>query len=505
MVDTGQQTLTIQQTLDLALQHHRAGRLSRAESIYQQVLQSNPNQVDALHLLGAMAHQVGKNDTAVELITKALAIKPDYAEASNNLGLALQELEKSDEAVASYHKALTINPNFAEAWNNLGTAQQDQQQLIDATASYRKAISIKPDYAQAHYNLGTAFEDLRNLGEAMTSYRNALAIDQNFADAHENMAYALLMQGKLKEGWQEYAWRLKTKACEKPILPIEIWPGSSLQGKSIIVYAEQGVGDEIMFSSCIPDLLKQSSDKLFLTCDPRLEALFSRSFPGVLVQGKMRDIDLSWPREHVLPDYSLPTGSLPKFFRNKLEDFPDRLSYLIADSQQRQALRKRYLERGNDVLVGIAWYSNSARYGERKSMTLDDLRPLLEMPGITFIDLQYGDTIEERKAFTAENGVEVFHDDDVDQMNDLDIFASQLAAMDVVVTISNTTAHMAGALGIPTLLMLGSVPIWYWLFKRDDSPWYPSLRLIRQQKTGGDWHEVVEQARNELAAHVGDC
>ena len=134
-------------------------------------------------------------------------------------------------------------------------------------------------------------------------------------------------------------------------------------------------------------------------------------------------------------------------------------------------------------------------------MTLLDLRPLLETPGITFIDLQYGDTLKERNAFTAETGIEVYHDEGVDQMADLDIFASQVAAMDMVVTISNTTAHMAGALGVPTLLMLGTVPIWYWLLEREDSPWYPSLRLFRQHESG-DWQEVVERVGEELAGRV---
>ena len=192
-----QQTLTIQQVIDLAVQHHNAGRLPEAESIYQQILQTNPDQPVALHLLGVIAHQTGKNDIAVDFITKALAIKPDLAEAHSNLGLALQDLGKSEDAISSYRKALALKPDYAEAHNNLGKALKDLGQLDEAVVSCNNALALKPDYAEAHNNLGATFRELRQLDEAVTHFNRALEIKPNYIDAYDNRGHAIdLQRGK---------------------------------------------------------------------------------------------------------------------------------------------------------------------------------------------------------------------------------------------------------------------------------------------------------------------
>jgi len=199
-----QQTLTIQQAIDLGVQHHNAGRLPEAENIYQQILQSEPNHHTALHLLGVIAHQVGKNDTAVDLIARALALKPDLAEAHSNLGLALQDLGKSEDAIASYRKALGLNPDYAEAHNNLGIALQDLGKLDEAVAFYRKALGIKPNYAEAHNNLGSVLQELGKPEEAIASYRKALAIKPDLAEAHNNLGIAIRELGHLDEAVTSY-------------------------------------------------------------------------------------------------------------------------------------------------------------------------------------------------------------------------------------------------------------------------------------------------------------
>ena len=206
-----QQAPTIQQSLDFAVQHHTAGRLPEAESIYQQILQADPNQPVALHLLGVIALQVGNHNTAVDLITKALAITPDYVEAHNNLGLAFKELGKLDEAMASYHKALASKPDYAEAHNNLGTVFQDLGRLDEAIASYHKALATKPDYAEVHNNLGTAFQDLGRLDEAVASYHKALAIKPDYVEARHNLGNALQKLGRLDEALASYHKALDIK------------------------------------------------------------------------------------------------------------------------------------------------------------------------------------------------------------------------------------------------------------------------------------------------------
>ena len=533
----GQQTLPIQESLNLAVRHHIAGDLPKAEGIYQQILQTDPRHPIALHLLGVIANQEGKYDIAVDLITRALAIKPDYADAHCNLGGALNDLGKFDEAVASCHKALAIKPNFAEAHCNLGIALKNLGRLDEAIASYLKALAVKPNFAKAHNNLGNALKNLGRLDEAVASYHKALDFNPDYAEAFQGLGNALqdlgeldeavasyhkaldfkpdyaealsnlgtlqLSLGEFQNGWGNYnnRWSRDDFAAWKKEYDKPLWEGQTLHGKSLLVWEEQGVGERVIFASMIPDLIELGAD-IYLECEKRLVPLFSRSFPTITC-ANMDDPDMG-NAEDTKFDLHAPLGNAGRWLRADLASFPARPPYLVADSQQRQTLRNRYLERGNDVLVGIAWYSKSRIYSVRKSMTLHDLRQLLEMPGITFIDLQYGDTSEERKAFTAETGIEVFHDDGVDQLADLDIFASQVAAMDMVVTISNTTAHMAGALGVPTLLMLETAPIWYWMLERENCPWYPSLRLFRQQERGA-WKGVVEGVCKDLSTRVGGC
>ena len=211
MADAGQQTVTIQQALDLAVQHHSEGRLPEAEGLYQQILQADPNQPVALHLLGLIAHQVGKNDIAFDLITKALAVEPDYAEAHCNLGLVLHGLGKLDEAVASYHKALVIKPDYAEAHFNLGSLLQKLGRLEDAVVSYHKAIVIKPDYAEAHNVLGNTLVGLGRLDDAISSYHKALVIKPDYAEAHNNLGNTLKDQGRLEDAVACYRKALAIK------------------------------------------------------------------------------------------------------------------------------------------------------------------------------------------------------------------------------------------------------------------------------------------------------
>ena len=455
-----QQTMTIDQAIDLGVLHHNAGDLPKAETIYQQILQAEPNQPSALHLLGVIAHQAGENDIAVELIGKALAIIPDYAEAHSNLGLALQKQGKLDDALASYHKAISIKPDYAEAYNNLGSVYHDQGKLDEAIASYNTALAIDPDFDQAIYN----------------------------------KSLILLLFGQFDQGWPLHERRWKSdgfSGMRNFVQPL--WLGKEiLKGKTILLHSEQALGDTLLFCRYA---------KLVSNLGARVILEIPKRFVGVL-QG-LEGVSVFVSKDEELPsfDFHCPLHSLPLAFNTSIGTIPANMSYLVADGGQQKALRKRYHQLGNDFLVGISWNSNSPKYGKRKSMELDDFLPLLEIPNITFVDLQYGDTVNQRSLFTDKMGIEIFHDESVDQMGDLNKFASQVAALDMVVTISNTTAHMAGALGVPTLLMLDTVPIWYWLQGRGDSPWYPSMRLFRQSK-GGDWGSVIENVREKLSEEV---
>ncbi len=495
---------------DIAEGHNNLGDILRelkrreeAIASFQKALAINPDYADAHNNLGVALKDLGRLDEAVASYRKALAINPDFAEAHSNLGSVFRDQRKLDDAVVNFHKALAINPDYAEAHSNLGNALNDLGRLDEAVASYQKALAIKPDYAEAHNNIGGALKELGRFDDALDSYNKALAIDPDYAEAYHGLGLLQLLTGGFQGGWENFnwRWRLERNASNfekhanygKPL-----WRGEAPDGKRLLLWEEQGVGESIIFASMIPDLAERGAD-IILECDKRLIPLYSRSFPAITCLAKDKTLK-GKPADKEF-DFHAPLGNLGSLLRPDLSHFSDRPSYLKAGAGQRSALRGRYLKQGNDFLAGVAWRSKSLNYGEQKSMTLHDLRPLLETPGVTFIDLQYGDTAEERKSFTAETGIDIIHDDGVDQMADLDIFASQVAAMDMVVTISNTTAHMAGALGVPALLMLGTVPIWYWMLEREDCPWYPSLRLFRQRQRG-DWRGVAERVREELAGRI---
>jgi Flp pilus assembly protein TadD len=495
-----QQTLSIQKAIDLAVEHHSAGRLSDAEYIYQQILQTEPSQPVALRLLGTLAHQVGKNDIAIDLLTKALANNPGDAEAHNNLGYAFQALGKLDDAVASYRKALAIDPNYADAHCNLGNAYNELGKTNDAVAGYRKAIAINPDYANAHSNLGLALRDLGKLDEAAASCQRALAIKPDSAAAHLNHSLILLLQGNLKEGWEEFEWGLKIENGKRAYtLQAEMWPGSSLHGKSILVHAEQGVGDEIMFASCVGDLMERSPGKLYLECDPRLEALFSRSFPGVHVHGKTKDVDLSWLGENVRPDFALPIGSLPKFFRNSVAEFPERDAYLTPDPALVEKWRKRLAGLKCGLKIGISWKGGTeANVIKRASIPLPQWRSLLSMDA-TFINLQYGDVTED---FAALGDVHIHDWGDNDPLTDLDNQAALISCLDLVITIDNVTVHMAGALGTKTWALLEKVPDWRWPESFGDSPpLYRSVSLFRQKRLY-EWGDTLKRVETALRQRI---
>ena len=299
-------------------------------------------------------------------------------------------------------------------------------------------------------------------------------------------------RSRIQEGWQEYEWRWNSEiGVLKRDFPQALWQGEDLADKTILVWREQGVGDVILCAGMVPALIA-AGVRVILECDPRLVNLFERSFPDVT------SIALTDPPAPQLLadniDYQIAIGSLGRWLRKTTDQQLVPTSYLTADAVKRDELRESYRAGDERLLVGVSWNSVSDNL---KSLPLLDLSPLAGVPGVKLIDLQYGDTLVERAAFAADVGTEILHDTRIDQLADLDAFAAQVAAMDLVVTVSNTTAHFAGALGIPTWVLLSTVPLPCWLLDRENSPWYPSVKLFRQSQFG-QWADVIERVTSEL-------
>jgi len=505
------------------------GRFDDAVTCFERALAADPGSVLAHYNIGVMRQQQGRLDDAARAYAKALAIKPDYFESLVNLGVVRQAQGRLDDAEAAYRRAIALKPDFAEIHHNLGGVLERGGDFAGAVGCYRRALAIKPDFPLALNGLGVALqrqgddaaaraaferalalqpgfvEALSNLGNlhhrrgrleaAADCFRRAIAIQPDYAEAHRNLAHVLLLAGNFRDGWPEFAWRWRCRDFPSERRPFAApkWSGEPVAGKSVLVWGEQGVGDEVHFAEMVPDLAAAGA-RVVLECERRLAPLFARSFPAVACVARATP---PAPETAGRFDYQTPIGDLGRWLRDDAARFPQRPSYLVADPAKRDALRGNYKAGGGDLLVGVAWISKNPEVGGEKSTALADWRPLAEVPGVRFVDLQYGDTAEERRAFARDTGKAIVHDDGIDQLADMDAFAAQVAAMDLVISVSNTTVHVAGALGVATWVLLNTVPLAVWMRAGETSPWYPSLRLYRQE-TAGAWADVVKRVARDL-------
>lgn len=549
------QTATVEEATRLLL----AGRARSAAQVCEILLAASPADARAWNLLG-MARLAGGDTTgAADCLAKATDLDPQHAGYFNNLGFCLLRLGQARRAETSLSRAVALAPSHAGAWNNLGRAAAELGRHEQARDCHRRALAIHPGDAMAWRNLARAYlasgdldsagaagrealrlqpddphnrlalaEFLNDLGLALTtegrldageaSYREALTLAPDHPVIHQNLGLTLLAAGQLAEGWSEFRWRLfKTgrpfglerfvqAASPKPpswlpvapSLPMPEWRGEGLRGRTILLWAEQGIGDEVMYSGVVPELLDAGAHCVLETIS-RLEPLFKRSFPQaeVLVQSVP-------PHSRLLAgdiDFHASSGSATALRRRNRDDFPVLGPWLRADPTLSLKLRENYRERGDELLVGIAWGSVAPNNGARRSADLAFWTPLLRTPGVRFIDLQYGDTQVARELVAQNLGVAIVHDDEVDQLADLDAFAAQVAAMDLVISVANTTAHMAGALGVPSWVLLSAAADWRW-FDDDRARWYADARLFRQRRAG-DWPELFERVAAELAIWLG--
>ncbi len=480
------------------------GRLDEAAVSYARALALQPELAEAHYNLGNVFHVQNKLQGAVACYERALALKPELAEAHYNLGNALQAQGELDAAIACYERALALQPTKVEALHNLGNALQSQDKLDDAMDCFARVLAIQPDYAQAHYSLGCAFHALGNLDQALACYRIAQDIQPGFAQAGFSQSLAQLLQGNFAAAWPnfELRWQVKNQDHDTPMRPYPqpLWRGEKLASGRVLIWGEQGIGDEIMFAGLIPDVLR-TGNRCLLDCDPRLKPLFARSFPVVeVISGyEPRHNSTYDPQRDPALDIRahLPSGSLPGSFRRGKAAFAATTSpYLVADSAERERFRARYADGDRKRVVGLAWYTNNRKTGRQRSIDLSWFAPLFAPADIRWVSLQYGDhdALQEQAAAA---GVSIVIDRSVDQFSNIDLFAAQVAAMDMVITIDNSTAHLAGALGVPTWVLLPFAPDWRWLQSRTDSPWYPTVRLFRQRQRG-DWRFVLQTVQSAL-------
>ncbi|MBM4136888.1 MAG: tetratricopeptide repeat protein [Nitrospira sp.] len=496
--------MDIDEAIKIVIKQYQAGNLKQAENLCRAILNYQPDNLFVVNYLANILQDQGKIDEAIVWYQKAIEFNPNDFGPYYNLADAFFEKGQTEQAILNYKKTLSLNPEFPWAYNNLGLVLKDLGKLDEAITYFKKAIQLSPKFALAFNNLGNALQYTGHLSDALACYEKALGINSKLSDAKWNIGLIQLTFGNFEKGWKhyEYRWETKESGSHKRDFFKPIWDGSSLKGKRLLIYAEQGVGDEIMFASCFPDAIEQA-DSCIIECDKRLVPIFSRSFPGTTIIERF-NTDNNGAMALLSFDVVIAMGSLPLYLRNSLNNFPSRKSYLIPNAEKVDTWNKRFKALGEGTKIGISWRGGKDAFIKQiRSMVLTQWAEILSIPGSYFINLQYGDVRDELKQIQDELGITIYDWEDADPLKDLDNFAAEISSLDLVISIDNSTVHMAGALGVPVWTLLSFVHDWRWMLNRQDTPWYPTMRLFRQPSPG-DWESVIAKVKDELLKLLGN-
>jgi tetratricopeptide (TPR) repeat protein len=547
-------TRKLSQALGAAISAYNAGKLVEAEKICQQIINSKPNLLDALHLLAIVQFRLGKKETALASLDRvlkvrpdsvkalsdrglilhelnrfeealasydralklrpdhdlalsnrgstlkelgrfeealasydrALKVRPDYAEALSNRGAVLKEMKRFEEALASYDRALKARPDFAEALYNRGVTLHQLNRYEDALASYDRALTVRPDYVEVLYNRGVTLHQLNRFEEALASYDRALIVRPDHADTHCSEAHCRLLLGDFGRGWKKNEWRweigparrVKQNFVQPP------WTGQEdIAGKTILLHCEQGLGDTIQFCRYVPFVVERGAHAILGVQTPLRELMSTLPGPTqIVVEGDP------------LPDFDLYCSllTLPLAFETRLETIPHETPYLRASSEAEISWNARLGPRSRPR-IGLAWSGNPAHKNDHnRSIELSALLPLSCL-NATYVSLQRD--VRAGDAAVLQDWSDLLHfGDDVKNFSDT---AAIISNLDLVISVDTSVAHLAGALGKPVWIILPFVPDWRWLLDREDSPWYPTARLFRQDNTR-EWDSVIARVGTAL-------
>ncbi len=474
------------------------GRLGRSIHALSHAVRLAPGMVEAHNNLGDALASAGRLDEAVIQHRIVVNLRPDDAKTHYNLGAVLQQRQAYEGAEIAYREALKRNPRHTLALNNLGSVLKRLGRPDQAELCHRQALELHPDFAEARYNLGNALQAQGHYKEAEACYEEALVQDPNLATASYNLALLALLRGDLKRGWPGYERRFAAgEVLPNRGIDLPVWTGEGLRGRRLLVWREQGVGDEILFASCYPDLVAWGGGTVVIECDARLVPLFRRSFPKALVRAESCTADAV---ETITPpdcDLQIPAGSLPHRLRDGLTAFEPQLAWLVPDPDQVVLWSRRLAKLGPGLKVGIGWRSQLITDERRSAYTrLDQWGAVLAVPGVTFINLQYDDCADEIQAAESLFGVRIHRWADLDLKDDFDAAAALVANLDLVISPAMSAGELAGALGVPV-----------WRFGGLDwtqlgctvRPWFLSMRLFqpRPGKTLGDVLGVIAKELRE--------
>ncbi len=469
----------LEQKLLQALDYQKAGQIEDSITMYRSLVKDYPKNPNLHNYLGAAVFQLGQSKLAIDHIKKAVTIAPNYAEAHFNLAVALESIGQIQPAIRYYLNTLSLSPNFAQAYNNLGVIYYQQGKLNRAIAIYRRAIEIAPDYALTYNNLGNSMRALGNFEEAIDLYQKAIIIQPNYADCHYNLGTTHLLLGNLSEGWFGHEWRNHHRGFVQPL-----WKGENVGNRKILVYAEQGLGDTIQFFRFIP-LLLEKGIRLIFECQRQLFSLLEPLCQG---QELLEIIERGQP----IPEFDLcvPMMSLPYLLGIcELNLIPNKVPYILPT----QSSNKLTFDT-NSYKVGLVWAGNPKHENDYyRSLPFEQLAPLFSIKTVDFYSLQFGSKTETLIPQSYTNIIT----DLGGNFRDFRDTASAIGQLDLIISVDTSVSHLAGSMGKDVWTLLPANPDFRWLLERNDSPWYPTMRLFRQSKLG-NWPEVISNVKVEL-------
>ncbi|TDY26007.1 glycosyl transferase family 9 (putative heptosyltransferase) [Paraburkholderia sp. BL6665CI2N2] len=472
-------------------------RFDEALASADRALALQPQFPDALNNRGNAQAGLNRPLDALGSFDRAIALTPDFAPAWNNRACVLRDLGRPADALASCDHALALQPNYPDAWSNRGNAFSDLNQPEEAEHCYRRALELAPVFADAWNNLGLTQIDLNQHALALVSYERALAVNPDAAETHWNEALCLLQMGQFEAGWQKYEWRWersRIKASRRSFAQ-PLWLGDfSIDGKTILLHAEQGLGDTLQFCRYAAQVSKLGA-KVVLEVPRELMRLMAT----------LDGVDQLIEAGQTLPSFDChcPLLSLPLAFRTGLDSIPSATPYLFADVETVRQWRDRLHAQADARLkVGLVWAGGNRPHvaelrknDARRSIAFAQLTPLLDVPNVQFFSLQKGPAA--RQLDSAARGEHVI--DYTEELDDFADTAALVANLDLVISVDTSTAHLAGALDKPVWILNRFDTCWRWMLERTDTPWYPRARLFRQPALG-DWDSVMQAARDALNA-----
>ena len=470
------------------------GKLDEAIQAYIKAISIKPDYAEANYNVGVTLKEQGKLDEAIQAYKKALSIKPDYAEAYNDMGVTLHDQSKLEEAIEAYKKALSIKPDYAEAHNNMGVTLQDQSKLEEAIAAYKKALSIKPDYAEAYNNMGNAFKEQGKLEEAIEVFNKAVLVKPNFAEAYNSLAFLKLMTDDWKDGIKLLEWRWKTGRMQnyKRVFKAPQWDGNStLEGKTLLVWGEQGPGDMIIWSACLNYYTKTGAT-VIVECSQKLVKLFTMSFPKITV--RVENKEAKDEKEDF--DFQIPLKTLFGYACLSGKISSDQGTYIFPDRARVDYWKNRLKIVTEKPCIGISWKSPVMNIRRQNNYAdLSFWKPILQNENYTFFNLQSSDFEGDLQRISQDFGVEVINFEEIDHYNDLAEVAAFCKALDKTISIATTVAHISTAVGTPTI-----IPTWR------QGPWNnilfssrgPKIKFV-YRNTWDSWKWVFSDVKEMLA------